>query len=222
LLKLQYQLIKSLDIAVEQIVKLQTADDVAQLLEVPKGQLLHILYSYPSEKKYIVFDIAKKNGGFRSIKAPKGGLRILQQKLAPILYSHYKRRNQVHGFVKDRSILTNAKVHKRKRYVFNVDLHDFYGSINFGRVRGLFKAKPFQMGDKAATVLAQICTFENSLPQGASTSPILSNFIASSLDQKLSRLARRYKLTYTRYADDITFSSNARDVSYPVKWTVQK
>ncbi len=72
-------------------------------------------------------------------------------------------------------------------------------------------AKPFYMGENAASVAAQICVFDNSLPQGASTSPILSNFIASELDRKLTKLARRYKLTYTRYADDITFSSNNRN-----------
>ncbi|MEJ2612828.1 MAG: reverse transcriptase domain-containing protein [Candidatus Thiodiazotropha sp.] len=209
--KLQFQLVKSAEDAATQIVGAQTADDIANLLEVPMGQLLHILYAYPNEKKYLSFDIEKKNGGFRHIKAAKGGLRALQGKLAPILVSHYKSRNPVHGFLKGRSIVTNAKQHKRKRYVFNVDLEDFYGSINFGRVRGLFRAKPFSMGEKAAAVAAQICTFENCLPQGAATSPVISNFIASELDRKLSSLARRYKLTYTRYADDITFSSNNRN-----------
>ncbi len=190
---------------------MKTADDVSELLEIPKGQLIHILYAYPNEKKYLHFDIQKKNGGLRKIKAPKGGMRALQYKLAPILYNHYKIRNAVHGFVKTKSILSNAKVHKRKRYVFNLDLRDFYGSINFGRIRGLFQAKPFKMGEKAASILAQLCVYENSLPQGAPTSPILSNYIASELDKKLSSLARRYKLSYTRYADDITFSSNNRD-----------
>lgn len=208
---LQFQLSRSVEEAAAQLVGAQTAEDIAEVLEVPKGQLLHILYAYPDEKKYISFDIKKKNGGFRRIKAAKGGLRALQGKLAPLLVTHYKHRSPVHGFVIDRSIVTNAKQHKRKRYVFNVDLSDFYGSINFGRVRGLFRAKPFSMGDKAASVAAQICIFENSLPQGASTSPIISNFIASELDRKLSNLARRYKLTYTRYADDITFSSNYRN-----------
>ena len=164
-----------------------------------------------ARKKYLFFDIKKKNGGFRSIKAPRGGLRALQYKLAPILSHFYKQRNSVHGFVEGRSIVSNAKMHKRKRYVFNVDLKDYYGTINFGRIRGLFKANPFKLGHKAATVLAQICVFENSLPQGAPTSPVLSNFIASNLDRKLANLARRYKLTYTRYADDITFSSNNRN-----------
>ncbi|WP_419615846.1 reverse transcriptase domain-containing protein, partial [Thiolapillus sp.] len=202
--------VKSAEDASAQIVGAQTAEDIANLLEVPERQLLHILYAYPNEKKYNSFEIEKKNGGFRHIKAAKGGLRALQGKLAPILVSHYKPRNPVHGFLKGRSIVTNAKQHKRKRYVLNIDLKNFYESINFGRVIGLFKAKPFNMGKKAAAVAAHMCIFENSLPQGAATSPVISNYIASELDRRLSCLARRYKLTYTRYADDITFSSNNR------------
>ena len=85
--KLQFQLVKSAEDAATQIVGAQTAEDIANLLEVPKGQLLHILYAYPNEKKYLSFDIEKKNGGFRHIKAAKGGLRALQGKLAPILVS---------------------------------------------------------------------------------------------------------------------------------------
>jgi len=209
--KLQFELSRPIEEAASKIVGAQTASDIAEVLEVPTGQLLHILYAYPDDKKYISFDIKKKNGGFRQIKAAKRGLRALQGKLSPLLAEHYKLRNSVHGFVKNRSILTNAKQHKRKRYVLNIDLKNFYDHINFGRVRGLFMAKPFNMGDKAATVAAQICIFKNSLPQGASTSPIISNLIASELDRKLSHLGRKYKLTYTRYADDITFSSNNRD-----------
>ncbi|WP_419600957.1 reverse transcriptase domain-containing protein [Thiolapillus sp.] len=135
--KLQFQLVKSAEDASAQIVGAQTAEDIANLLEVPERQLLHILYAYPNEKKYNSFEIEKKNGGFRHIKAAKGGLRALQGKLAPILVSHYKPRNPVHGFLKGRSIVTNAKQHKRKRYVLNIDLKNFYESINFGRVIGL-------------------------------------------------------------------------------------
>lgn len=208
--KLSYQLNKAIDQASDALIGAQTAEEIAEILEVPLGQLLHILYAYPDDKKYISFDIEKKSGGYRNIKAATGGLRVIQSKVAPLITKHYRARNSVHGFIKERSVVSNAKQHKRQKYVFNIDLLDFYGSINFGRVRGLFRAKPFSMGEKAATVMAQICVFQNSLPQGAATSPIISNFIASQLDKKLSALARKYKLTYTRYADDITFSSNQK------------
>jgi RNA-directed DNA polymerase len=97
--------------------------------------------------------------------------------------------------------------------VLNIDLKDFFPTINFGRVRGLFMKPPFGMGPAAASVMAQICTDKNGLPQGAPTSPILSNMIAASLDRKLARLAREQRLKYSRYADDITFSS--KDTVFP-------
>lgn len=208
--KLKFELEKSLDEAKELICNINSPADLANLLEIQLGQLLYILYKHPIEKKYKIFNLEKKNGGQRRISSPIGSIRILQKKVEPILRSHYRRKNSVHGFVKERSILTNAQSHKRKRYVFNIDLEDFYGSINFGRVQGLFKSKPFNMDAKAAAVLAHLCTLDRSLPQGACTSPVISNYIASDLDKRLMKVARRYHLTYTRYADDITFSSNKR------------
>ena len=93
-------------------------------------------------------------------------------------------------------------------WVLNVDLADFYGHINFGRVRGLFMAEPFCMGDKAASVVAHLCCCRKRLPQGSPTSPVLSNLIAADLDRRLGAIARHYHLKYTRFADDITFSTN--------------
>lgn len=90
---------------------------------------------------------------------------------------------------------------------------DFFQSIHFGRVRGLFMSYPFNMGEKAASVVAQICTHNGVLFQGSPVSPVLSNFIAADLDKKLIALAKRYKATYTRYADDITISSSQK--SFP-------
>ena len=113
----------------------------------------------------------------------------------------------VHGFVKNKSVLSNAKQHLKKKYILNLDLKNFYGSINFGRVRGLFMSKPFNMGDRAATIIAQICCDNDSLPQGACTSPIISNFIMSRLDKELIQFAKNTHTTYTRYADDMLISS---------------
>jgi RNA-directed DNA polymerase len=126
----------------------------------------------------------------------------------------YRAHPGAHGFIPARSILTNAKAHAGQRLVFNVDLKDFFPTINFGRVRGLFMAAPFHMGAPAATVLAQICTLKNGLPQGAPTSPVLSNFIATALDRRLTRLARDNGVRYSRYADDITFSTSQN--AFPV------
>jgi len=110
-----------------------------------------------------------------------------------------------------KSIFTNAKIHKNKRYVFNTDLKDFFGSFHFGRVRGFFnKNKEFMLPIEVATVIAQLVCYKGKLPQGAPTSPIITNMICSILDIHLLKVAKKYKLDYTRYADDMTFSTNDR------------
>jgi hypothetical protein len=102
-------------------------------------------------------------------------------------------------------------MHLGREWVLNLDLKDFFPSITFPRVIGLFKKKPYEIPTPAATVLAQICCFEDKLPQGAPTSPIVSNMICAKLDNELHRLARKHKCKYTRYVDDITFSTTNYD-----------
>lgn len=181
--------------------------DVADLLEINSSFLNYYLYQLPPDKKYTRCLIPKKSGGDRELSIPNDSLKIIQQKLNYILQLVYKPKSTVHGFARDKSILTNARVHLKKKYVFNIDLYDFFPSINFGRVRGMFINSPYHMDPKAATVLAQICCFNNTLPQGAPTSPVISNMICSKLDTALRRFAENQKCFYTRYADDITFST---------------
>ena len=109
---------------------------------------------------------------------------------------------------KEKGIKGNALMHKNKRWVINIDLKDFFPSIHFGRVRGLFLAEPFHCTEEAATVLAQIACCDGHLAQGAPTSPIISNLICRRLDNQLLRFAKENRFSYTRYADDITFSTN--------------
>lgn len=208
--KLKTKLIRKEEDSFELFSKLVTGEAVAEFLEIPYGQLLYLLYKTDDKNKYTSFSIPKKNTGQRLISKPCKGLNILQNKLKPYLERQYRIKAPVHGFVKDRSIVSNALKHVKQRYVLNIDLADFYGTINFGRVRGLFLSKPFQLGSKAASILAQLVCFQNKLPQGASTSPIISNFISTDLDKKLIILAKRYHCTYTRYADDITISCNKK------------
>ncbi len=117
-----------------------------------------------------------------------------------------------HGFKRQRSIFTNAIKHQKRRYVFNIDLQDFFPSINFGRVRGFFiKDANYMLHPKVATILAQIACHDNGLPQGAPSSPGISNLIGHVLDIRLCKLASANGCTYSRYADDITFSTNKPD-----------
>lgn len=187
--------------------KLSSLDSLCRLLQVKKGHLLYICYSRHDSKKYKSFDIPKKRGGQRKIDAPLKGLALTQRKLAALLSTNIEFKDCVTGFVAGQSICKNAEHHKKSKWILNVDIQDFFNSINFGRIRGMFIAKPFEMPAEVATVIAQICTFQNRLPQGAATSPVVANMIASMLDSHALRLARTHRLKYSRYADDITFSS---------------
>ncbi|MBB4274132.1 retron Ec67 family RNA-directed DNA polymerase/endonuclease [Rhizobium mongolense] len=193
--------------------------DVAVLLGVKPKDLSYALYIQPSSAKYRAFEIPKKGGGFRLITAPEPRLRSIQRRLADLLLTiqqelevqRTKSKGIVaaHGFKKSLSIITNARCHRGKSFVFNGDLKDFFPSMNFGRVYGFFlKNRDFELHPKVATVLAQIACFENRLPQGSPCSPVISNFIAGILDRHLSKLAAENRCTYTRYADDLTFSTN--------------
>jgi len=204
-----------------QLTKLKSANeikDVAALLGFKASTLSFILYKKGSASKYESFEIPKRYGGTRQICAPLPELKLLQRRLSDLLQNCLQEINEAngqknqqlsHGFMRKRTIITNAKKHRNRKYVFNVDLSDFFGSINFGRVRGFFmKDKNFSLHANVATVLAQIACFENALPQGSPCSPVVSNLIGHILDIHLVRLASQNGCTYSRYADDLTFSTN--------------
>ncbi|MFD3165456.1 reverse transcriptase domain-containing protein [Herpetosiphon sp. NSE202] len=187
--------------------------DLAQLLDIEEKTLN--FYLYKASNNYIRFEIPKKSGGFREIFAPNPPLKVIQQKVSTILSSIYpsvyKNHPPAHGFIKNRSIVTNAKLHIRKRYILNIDIKDFFPTITFSRVRGLLMAWPYQCTADIATAIAQLCCFQGKLPQGAPTSPIISNMICSRLDSDLRNLAKKNRCYYSRYADDITFSTNVKN-----------
>lgn len=201
----------------ERLKKTKSLSDLAKLLGfTPKG-LSYVIHQIPDAKKYRVFEIPKKTGGTRTIKAPVDELSLLQSRLAELLTECVEELIKdnprywaaSHGFRKSRTIVSNANAHRKRRYVFNIDLADFFGTINFGRVRGYFiKDNSFGLDPAVATVIAQIACHENALPQGSPCSPVISNLIANILDARLLRLAKASGCTFTRYADDLTFSTN--------------
>lgn len=203
-----------------QLTRLKSATslrDVADLLGFKASALSYILYKKNSASKYRTFEIPKRHGGTRKISAPSAELKFAQQRLSDLLQNCVDELNQAngradgiaHGFKRGRSIITNAKEHRNRKHVFNVDLADFFGSINFGRVRGfLIKDKGFSLHPDVATVLAQIACHDGGLPQGSPCSPVISNLVGHILDIHLVRLASKYGCRYSRYADDLTFSTN--------------
>ena len=169
-------------------------------------------YSSLNSKRYYSFQIPKKKKGeYRQIDAPNHSLKSIQQVLNHILQTVYQPHYAATGFVQGRSVATNAMVHVGMNYVYNLDLRDFFPSITSGRVCARLKAAPFSIPPKLASMIADLCCYKNAegksvLPQGAPTSPTITNIICEKLDKKLTRLASSHGLRYTRYADDITFS----------------
>lgn len=198
-----------------------SVNDLARILAVKVSWLTYVVYKLPPDQKYTTFTIPKKSGGEREINAPTGSLKQIQGRLAGVLYDCRRQLDEEskkgvlsHGFREGYSIITNAIPHQKRRYVLNLDLQDFFPTFNFGRVRGYFlKNRDFQLNDKVATVIAQIACHENSLPQGSPCSPIISDLIAHLLDVRLVQLAKKCRATYSRYADDLTFSTNHK--SFP-------
>jgi RNA-directed DNA polymerase len=178
---------------------------LAKFLGTDYEKLSSFLYD-EKHHKYRRFAVKKKSGGERIIYAPAKRLKILQCLIKADLEKHYPPKACAHAFIKKKSIKTNARDHTNKAFVLNIDLKDFFPSISFGRVKRLFESQPFNLSHPVAAVLAHICCHNGHLPQGAPTSPIISNMIAYKLDNQLTRLASDNYCSYSRYADDITFS----------------
>ncbi|MDT0556793.1 reverse transcriptase domain-containing protein [Patiriisocius hiemis] len=188
--------------------QISTKQELAIYLGISKKKLLY--NAYKTDLRYNSFTINKKNGRQREISSPIPSLKNIQKQISLELNKHYRPKKQVHSFIKKRGIKTNAKKHIKKKFVLNMDLADFFSTINFGRVRGVFLNYPFFFNEEIATILAQLCCHNNKLPQGSPVSPVISNIICRSLDKELVVFSKKNQCYYTRYADDITLSTNLK------------
>lgn len=204
----------------KQLRKLQTRQDVADLLEVPIAFLTHILHNAKERDQYKSFEIPKKSGGVREIDSPTKNIKILQGKLNYALRFWYHEHSAAHGFVKKKSIATNAQIHAGQLWILNIDLKDFFHSVHIGRIAGALCSPTFGFGKEASTVIAQIATRgDGVMPQGSPLSPLISNIVAYELDKQLTSKSRSLKAKYSRYADDITISTNRP--SFPTEFAVK-
>ncbi|MCS3401531.1 MULTISPECIES: retron Ec67 family RNA-directed DNA polymerase/endonuclease [Pantoea] len=193
--------------------------DFARLLELDPVFLTRVVYMRDTEKLYTDFTILKKNKTQRVISAPDEELKEIQRKISDLLLdclttirNENKSNNKLsHGFELGKNIITNAERHKSKKWVLNIDLSNFFDQFNYGRVSGYFiKNKFFELHSNIANLIAKIACYKNKLPQGSPCSPVISNLILQSLDQRLNNICKKNGCTYSRYADDITISTNKK------------
>ena len=206
--------------------RMKTVKDFADLLDhikrdefgnpkykVTEKQLLHFSNAKIVPNRYKSFQIRKKSGGVREINAPCYQLGILLHIINILLKSLYTPNLCVTGFTEGKSVVDNAKMHVNHHYVFNIDLKDFFPSIPQARVWARLQFPPFNFTQEIANVVAGLCCHFNAegtscvLPQGAATSPLLTNAVCDTLDRRMKGVAKRFGLHYSRYADDMTFSS---------------
>lgn len=220
---------------------LSTPEQLASWLDVPLGKLAWLTHrcdegQRPRDVKrshYHYRWVRKKQGGYRLIEAPKHQLRRLQDKILLEILSKIPVHPAAHGFVTGRSIKSNAEPHLGKRVVVKMDLANFYPSVRFSRVVAIFRAIGFSR--EVGIWLARLTTsslpmayegpngefyrrdlfvyYSRHLPQGAPTSPALANLSAYFLDRRLDGLSRKFHARYTRYADDLAFSGDAKFLS---------
>lgn len=206
---------------------LHSPADVAKALNLSIPQLKWLAFHSEVVKKthYVRFAVKKRSGGERVLSAPHKKLKAIQRWILAEVLGKIPLEDPAHGFVPARSIVTNATPHVGQQFVVNLDLKDFFPSVGFKRVRHAFRRVGYS--GAVSTILALLCcecprqpvTFNGEryevatgplgLPQGAPTSPALSNLVARKLDKRLAGFAKKLGLNYTRYADDLTFSGPA-------------
>lgn len=197
----------------QQVCRTKNVTAMASLLEADPLQLLKLRL----DKPYYTFYVNKQKGKQRLIEAPHTELKLVLRKLNNYLQSTYFfcRSTAAYGFVqqprnanKKRNILTNARLHCGKKYLLNIDLKDFFHQVTRIRVLSIFKSPPFNFNIEFGDFLSELCTYQGRLPMGSPVSPVLSNFATRELDADLLFFAHENDITYSRYVDDLSFSSN--------------
>jgi hypothetical protein len=212
-----------------QLPLIHNTEELSKLMGISVGQIRFLSYNriVSRTNHYKRFYLPKKTGGKRLISTPMPRLKNAQYWILENILNKISLAEEAHGFVKNRSIVTNATPHIKAEVLINVDLKDFFPSIDYTRVKGVFRKLGYS--EQLATIFALICTEpecdqveidgeiyhvasgERHLPQGAPTSPAVTNIICRKLDLRLRGISSKLGFTYTRYADDMTFSATGAD-----------
>ncbi len=205
--------------------QLNDAATLAQAMGLTVGALRFLSFARKTSKTthYVRFALPKKTGGVRVISAPMPRLKAAQHWVLQNILQPVELHEAAHGFRPQRSIVSNARPHVASSVVINLDLKDFFPTLNYRRIKGVFRALGY--AEATATILGLLCTepevekveldgenyyvatSERHLPQGAPTSPALTNILCRRLDRRLLKVAEEMGFVYTRYADDMTFST---------------
>jgi len=206
---------------------IKTDKDLAEFFDIEYKELRFLVYhrDVVLVDHYHRYSIPKKRGGFRNIASPKPILKKAQRKILNDILEKFTCSYHAHGFLKGKSVVSSADAHiKQPVLVINMDIEEFFPTITFQRVRGMFKA--FGYSGYIASLLAMVCTYceriaieikgkmryvkttGRILPQGSPASPMITNILCQKLDKRLSGLAVKFGFNYTRYADDMSFTTN--------------
>jgi len=179
-------------------------EQLSELVGVNRGILAGLVEN--AEAFYRSFTIPKRSDGFREISSPAPTLLMIQKWIKTNILDEIPVHDAAHGFVRGRSVVTFAKAHVNKTALLHIDVSDFFPSISLKRVYVMFRDIGY--APNVSLFLARLCCAGGRLPQGAPTSPSISNIVFSRLDARLSGLARVAGLEYTRYADNIALSGS--------------
>lgn len=184
------------------------------LLEpISAADLRHFLPAWIRDSCYVNFRLPKKSGGYRKIRAPKSPLKEIQTTLNVLIQAIFTPSEFAYGFVEGRNVRGNAAIHAGQTCIYNIDLEDFFPSITKKMLRDAMRHEfsGRRISEEVIRIICAICTVPikggiEALPQGAPTSPVLSNIVLKRLDVQLAALAEKAGYRYSRYADDMTFS----------------
>lgn len=216
-----------------QLPQITQVKQLAEALELGISELRWFCYhrEVAENSHYTRFEIPKRSGGFRAIWAPRPKLKKVQRWILDNILDRLLVHGSAHGFLAGRSIATNAAVHTDSQVLIKMDIEDFFPSISWKRVKGVFRKAGYS--EQIAILLALLCTesprevvkqgdkevyvalADRCLPQGAPTSPAITNALCLSLDRRITSMAMRAGLRYSRYADDLTFSYPTKNKKSP-------
>lgn len=186
-------------------------ENISNLLGLAPQHLFSLVAA--SEECYVDAEIPKASGlGMRSIKIPSKALKGVQKLILREILSQVKVDDAAHAYIQGRSVITACKKMSGPKAIVKIDIADFFPSITFKRVFGIFRSLDFENDE--SFILSRLTTLEDKLPQGAPTSPAISNIIFRSLDGKLRVLAKTWDMEYIRYSDDLFFV-NDRNFNHP-------